>query len=94
MLTACFTAAHIAATARRTGFVKRAATIPGKLSLAIVPFGVWGEATTTRAQLAAKVTQVDERLAVSPEAIYQRMHKRALAFLKDLISQALATVQT
>jgi hypothetical protein len=40
------------------------------------------------------VTQLAEQRAVSPEAIYQRMNKRALAFLQDLIGQALAKVQT
>jgi hypothetical protein len=47
MLTAFFTAEHIEATARRTGFVTRAAKITGTLFLAIVTFGVWSEATTT-----------------------------------------------
>jgi len=94
MLTEFFAAEHIEGTARRMGFVKRASKITGKLFLAIVTFGVWSDATTTLAQLAAKVTQLDDQLAVSPEAIYQRMNKSALAFLKDLISQALAKVQT
>src|SRR5712691_10391532 len=92
MLTEFFTAEHIEATARRTGFVKRASKITGKIFLALVTFGVWSDATTTLAQLAAKVTQLDDQLEVSPEAIYQRMNKSALAFLQDLISQALAKV--
>jgi hypothetical protein len=93
MLTEFFTTEHIEAAARRTGFVKRAAKITGKIFLTLVTFGVWNAANTTLAQLAAKVTQLDEQLAVSPEAIYQRMNKRALAFLQDLIRQALAKVQ-
>jgi predicted GIY-YIG superfamily endonuclease len=92
MLTEFFTAEHIEAAARRTGFVKRASKMTGKLFLALVTFGVWSDATTTLAQLAAKVTQLDDQLEVSPEAIYQRMNKNALAFLQDLISQALAKV--
>src|SRR4029450_8515631 len=40
----------------------------------------------------AKVTQCVEHLEVSPEAIYQRMHKRAHAFLQELIQQAFATI--
>jgi hypothetical protein len=44
--------------------------------------------------LAAKVTQLDEQVEVSPEAIHQRMHQRALAFLQDMVRQALAKVQS
>jgi hypothetical protein len=94
MLTEFFTAEHLEATARRTGFVKRASKITGKIFLAVVTFGVWSDANTTLAQLAAKVTQLDDQLEVSPEAMYQRMNKSALAFLKDLLRQALAKVQT
>ena len=93
MLTDFFSSDDIEAAARRTGFVKRASKITGKLFLALVTFGAWSDATTTFAQLAAKVTQVDEHVKVSPEAIYQRMHKRAQAFLQEMIQQALAKVQ-
>jgi Transposase DDE domain len=92
MLTAFFAAEHIEASARRTGFVKRAAKMTGKLFLALLTFGVWSDTTTTLAQLAAKVTQLDDQRAISPEAIYQRMNKGALAFLQDMIRQALAKV--
>ena len=90
MLTEFFAAEHIEAAARRTGFVPRASKITGKIFLALVTFGVWSDATTTFAQLAAKATQLDEPVAVSPEAIYQRMHKRAHAFLQEMIQQARA----
>src|SRR2546422_2567943 len=90
MLTDFFASDDIEATARRTGFVKRASKITGKIFLALVTFGVWSDAKTTFAQLAAKATQLDEPVAVSPEAIYQRMHKRAHAFLQEMIQQALA----
>jgi len=93
MLTDFFSSDDIEATARRTGFVKRASKITGKLFLALVTFGSWSDAQTTLAQLAAKVTQVVEHVEVSPEAIHQRMHKRALVFLQDMIRQALAKVQ-
>jgi len=93
MLTDFFASDDIEATARRTGFVKRASSITGKLFLALVTFGSWSEAHTTLSQLAAKVTQVDEKVEVSPEAIHQRMNKRAHAFLQDMIRQALAKVQ-
>ncbi|WP_410960178.1 hypothetical protein, partial [Salmonella sp. SAL4434] len=53
----------------------------------------WSDATTTLAQLAAKVTQLDEQVEVSPEAIHQRMNQRALAFLQAMIQQVLAKVQ-
>jgi hypothetical protein len=93
MLTDFFSSDDIEAAARRTGFVKRASKMTGKLFLALVTFGAWGEANTTLAQLAAKVTQLHKHVEVSPEAIYQRMNKRALAFLQDMIRQALAKVQ-
>src|ERR671924_343217 len=92
MLTEFFSVEHIEASARQTGFVKRVSKITGKLFLALVTFGVWSDATTTLAQLAAKATQLDEHLAISPEAIYQRMNKSALAFLQGMIRQALAKV--
>jgi hypothetical protein len=44
--------------------------------------------------LAAKVTQLGEQLEVSPEALQQRMHKRALVFLQEMIRKALTKVQT
>ena len=93
MLTDFFSSDDIEATARRTGFVKRASKMTGKLFLALVTFGSWSDAQTTLAQLAAKVTQVVEHVEVSPEAIHQRMNKRALVFLQDMIRQALAKVQ-
>ena len=92
MLTECVSAEHIAASARRTGFVKRVAKMTGKRLLALVTVGVWRDATTTRAQWAAQVTPWDDQLQSSPEAMYQRMHKSALALLQDMIRQALATV--
>jgi Transposase DDE domain len=93
ILTDFFASDAIEATARRTGFVKRTSKLTGKLFLALVTFGAWSDATTTLAQLAAKVTQLDEQVEVSPEAIHQRMNQRALAFLQDLLRQALAKVQ-
>lgn len=93
MLTAFFSSDAIETTARRTGFVKRASKITGQIFLALVTFGSWSDAKTTFAPLAAKVTQVDEHVQVSPEAIHQRMNKPALAFLQDMLRQALAKVQ-
>jgi Transposase DDE domain len=93
MLTDFFASDDIEAAARRTGFVKRESKITGKLFLALVTFGVWSEAKTTLAQLAAKVTQVEGHVAVSPEALHQRMNKRAMAFLQEMIQQALGKMQ-
>lgn len=92
MRTAFFTAEHLEATAQRTGFVQRASKRTGKLFLALITFGVWSDATPTLAPWAAKVTPWDDQLEGSPEAMYQRMNKRAQAFLQDLISQGLAKV--
>jgi hypothetical protein len=94
MLTDFFASNDIEAAARRTGFVKRTSKLTGKLFLALVTFGSWSDATTTLAQLAAKVTHLDAQVEVSPEAIHQRMHQRALAFLQDMLRQALAKVQS
>jgi hypothetical protein len=91
--TAFFSTAHIETAARQSGFVQRASKITGTIFLALVTFGVWSDAQTTFAQLAAKVTQVEEHKAVSPEAIYQRLHKRASACRQELIRQALAKGQ-
>src|SRR5713101_7287941 len=93
MLTDFFASDAIEAAARRTGFVKRTSKLTGKLFLALVTFGAWSDATTTLAQLAAKVTPLDEQVEGSPEAIHQRMNQRALALLQDMIRQALAKVQ-
>ena len=93
MLTEFFTTETIEHTARRTGFVKRTSKITGKVFLALVTFGLWSDTKTTLAQLAAKVTRLETPLQVSAEAIHQRMNTRAVAFLKDLIRQALAKVQ-
>ena len=94
MLTDFLSSDDIEATARRTGFVKRVSKLRGKLFLALVTFGAWSDATTTLAQLAAKVTPWDEQVEVSPEAMHQRLHPRALAFLQDMLRQALAKVQS
>jgi hypothetical protein len=93
MLTEFFSGEHIEATARRTGFVQRTSKITGKLFLALVTFGSWSDAKTTLAQLAAKATQLGPQVPVSPEALYQRMNKRALAFLQEMICTALAKIQ-
>src|SRR5262245_58499322 len=94
MLTDFFTSDDIEATARRTGFVQLASKVTGKLFLALVTFGAWSEAKTSLAQLAAKASPLGEPVAVSPEAIHQRMNKKAIAFLQDLRRQTLATLQS
>ena len=94
ILTDFFTSDDIEATTRRTGFVQRASKITGKLFLALVTFGTWSEANTTLAQLAAKSPQLGQSVDVSPEAIHQRMHKKAIAFLQAMLRQALAKVQS
>jgi hypothetical protein len=94
MLTEFLTTDTIEQTARRTGFVKRASKITGKVFLALVTFGLWSNPNTTLSQLAAKMKQFGDHQAVSAEAIHQRMNRRAVAFLKDLIQQVLAKIQT
>jgi hypothetical protein len=93
LLSRFFSEETIEHTARRTGFVKRVSKISGTLFLALITFGVWSNPKTTLAQLAAKVPELAGQRDVSPEAIHQRMNRRALAFLQDLLGQALAHVQ-
>ena len=90
MLTAFFTTDTIEQTARRTGFVKRRSKITGKVFVALVTFGLWSNTKTTLLQLATKVTQCGTEEQVSAEAIHQRMNNRAVAFLQDLMEQALS----
>lgn len=92
MLTTFFTTDTIEQTARRTGFVKRTSKITGKVFLALVTFGLWSHAKTTLLQLATKVTQCGTEKQVSAEAIHQRMNNRAVAFLRDLLEQALSKI--
>jgi len=94
MFTDFFAADDIEATARRTGFVQRTSKLTGKLFLALMTFGAWSEAKTTLAQLAAKATQLSQPVDISPEAIHQRMHKPAIAFLQDMIRQTLAKLSS
>ena len=93
MFTDFFASADIERTARRTGFVQRASPSTGKLLLALVTFGGWSEAHTTLAPWAAKVAHWGTPVEGAPEAMHQRKHKRAPAFLQDMIRQALAKVQ-
>jgi hypothetical protein len=92
-LTACCSSEAIATTARRTGSVQRASTITGTIFLPLVTCGLWSDAPTTLAQLAAQVTALVGHLEVSPEAIYQRLNKRAHALLQEMIRHALAKGQ-
>lgn len=94
MLTDFFIADDIEVTARRTGFVQRTSQLTGKLFLALVTFGAWSDAKTTLAQLAAKAAQLSQPVDISPEALHQRMHKKAMAFLQDMMQQALAKLQS
>src|SRR5712691_3609672 len=93
-LTEFFSADHIEASARRTGFVQRASKITGKLFLALVTFGTWSTPKTSLAQLVAKGAQLPQPVDVSPEARPQRLTRRALAFLPDLIQTAFARLHT
>jgi len=66
----------------------------GKLLLALLPFGQWSAAQTALAPLAANAAQVGEPGEVAPEASQQRMTRRAVAFLQDLIRRAFAQLHT
>src|SRR2546428_138829 len=94
ILTEFFSAAHIEASARRTGFVRRASKITGKRFVALITVGQWSTAKTSWAQLAAKAAQLCKPVDVSPEAIHQRMNRRALAFLQDVLQTAFAKLHS
>jgi hypothetical protein len=93
-LTKFFATDQIEASARRTKFVQRASKITGKLFLALITFGRWSAAKTTVPQLAAKATQLDVSVDITPEALQQRMTARAVAFLQDLLQTAFAKLHT
>src|SRR6266545_7304764 len=93
-LTEFFSADQIEASARRTKFVQRASKITGKLFLALVTLGRWSAPKTTLAQLAARAAQIEQPVAVTPEALQQRMNARAVAFLQDLRRPAFAKLHT
>ena len=93
-VTEFFSADQIEASARRTKFVQRASKITGKLFLALVTLGRWGAPKTTIAQLAAKAAYLDVPVAITPEALQQRMTARAVAFLRELLQTAFARLHT
>jgi hypothetical protein len=93
-LTEFFSSDQIEASARRTKFVQRTSKITGKLFLALMTLGRWSAPTTTLAQLAAKAALIEQPVAVTPEALQQRMNERALAFLQDLLQTAFTKLHT
>jgi len=93
-VTEFFTTAQIEACARQTGFVRRTSKITGKVFLALVTFGMWSTRRTSLGQLAAKAAQLGTPVDVSPEALHQRMTRRAVAFLQALLQRAFAQLQT
>jgi hypothetical protein len=93
-LTEFFSDDQIEASARRTKFVQRTSKITGKLFLALITFGRWSVPKTTVPQLAAKAAQLDVPVAITPEALQQRLTARAVAFLQDLLQTAFAKLHT
>jgi len=93
-VTEFFAPAQIEACARRTGFVRRTSKITGKVFLALVTVGAWSTPKTSLAQLAAKGAQLPTPIDFSPEALHQRMTRRAVAFLRELLQQAFAKFHT
>lgn len=89
-VTEFFATAQVEASARRTGFVRRTSKITGKVFLALVTLGPWSTRKTSLAQLAAKAAQLPTPVDISPEALHQRMTRRAVAFLRELLQRAFA----
>src|SRR5215831_10256567 len=93
-VTEFFAPAQIEACARRTGFVRRTSKITGKVFLALVTVGAWGTPKTSLAQLAAKGAQLPKPVDFSPEALHQRMTRRAVAFLREMLQRAFCQLYT
>jgi DDE family transposase len=93
-VTEFFATSQIEACARRTGFVRRTSKITGKVFLALVTLGAWSARRTSLGQLAAKAAQLPTPVDVSPEALHQRMTRRAVAFLRELLQPAFAQLHT
>lgn len=93
-VTEFFATDQIEASARRTGFVRRTSKITGKVFLALVTFGAWSMPKTSLAQLAAKGAHLPTPVDLSPEALHQRMTRRAVAFLRELLQRAFAKLHT
>ena len=91
MCTDFFPSDAIEVPARRPGFGTRASKMTGKIFLALVTCGVWREAATTRAPLAAQGTPWGAQRTGSPDARPQSRHTRALGLLPDMIRPALPT---
>src|SRR5438270_8155178 len=84
-VTEFFATAQLEACARRTGFVRRSSKITGKVFLALVPLGAWSTRKTSLGQLAAKAAHLPTPVEISPEALHQRMTRRAVVFLQALL---------
>jgi DDE family transposase len=93
-VTEFFATAQVEASARRTGFVRRTSKITGKVFLALVTLGAWSTRTPSLGQLAAKAAQLPTPVDISPEALHQRMTRRAVAFLQALLQRAFAQLHT
>ena len=93
-VTEFFASAQIEACARRTGFVRRTSKLTGKVFLALVTFGAWSTRRTSLGQLAAKAAQLPRPVDLSPEALHQRMTRRAVAFLQAMLQRAFVQLHT
>ena len=94
-VTEFFATTQIEACARRTGFVRRTSKITGKVFLALVTVrDVEYCAKTSLGQLAAKAAQLPTPVDISPEALHQRMTRRAVAFLRAVAPASLCQSST
>lgn len=93
-VTEFFATAQVEVCARRTGFVRRTSKLTGKAFLALVTLGTWSTRKTSLAQLAAKAAQLPMPVDISPEALHQRMTRRAVVFLQAMLQRAFAKLHT
>jgi hypothetical protein len=92
-LTEFFVTDEIEACARRTGLVRRTSTITGKVFLALGTLGAWAPPKTSVAQRTVKGARLPTPGAVWPEALPQRLTRRAVAFLRALLQRAVVKLQ-
>lgn len=93
-VTEFFATAQVEVCARRTGFVRRTSKLTGKAFLALVTWGTWSTRKTSLAQLAAQAAQLPLPVDISPEALHQRMTRRAVVFLQAMLQRAFAKLHT
>jgi len=78
------------ATARETNFVERESKLTGHLFLSVFTFGMSLYGTPTLNQLIGLLHRVMPQLAITRQALHERINDEAVAFLEKMLSSAIA----